>query len=687
MNLSVSALGLKLSDAPITPDSACYRPPDWPPPADWVVSEDAEGNPLSRWGGPYWDFSAWAGYSFKLDFAGGRHGRSVPSLSPENQHIMRLLATWILWGPRGTRSWTHLRNLFYRLRRIVVLCDREGVLASTLTRFPMVLQQVPGLYPGAKERKSILVTLDRLLRAKDQIGFTLIDETGIARLSKAFAGADDEDDVEQTAYIPPRIWTYQVLRLRECLDEFLTHRQQVENCFNFCVDAYAHNFGSLEAALVTKRPLSIHRPFTAQRKGAGARNGRQYHGPFELTARRFGIDALLHKWVLPPRGNIDIRSFSAYLSLVQLAGFSYIANFTLQRREEAAALRADCLMWEQDAVLGHIPVICGETTKTDPDSDARWPTSPSVEVGVDAMTVVMKLRMQCAAVNPEVNCSDDDKANPHLFHTAFEPWACGPGGWRPYSTRPKVPSFLSLMQRYPRLFEPEQLKITEDDLVVARMFTPNLDKGGKFEVGEIWPLAYHQLRRTGAIHMFASGLLSDSSIQVIMKHLTLLQTRYYGQNYSRVRFNKDFEEQTVAARYEVVARQIEALVEGRYVSPLGEQRKQEIVVNLIGTKDFNALVKAGCTGEVSFRETRLGGCTKRGHCDYGGIESAARCAGGDGDKPCRDAIYDRTKQASVERQLKSVERRLDDAQPGSPRQRALQVEAHGLRNYLDVIRK
>lgn len=267
MNLSVSALGLKLSGAPITPDSACYRPPDWPPPADWVVSEDAEGNPLSRWGGPYWDFSAWAGYSFRLDFAGGRHGRSVPSLSPENQHIMRLLATWILWGPRGTRSWTHLRNLFYRLRRIVVLCDREGVLASTLTRFPMVLQQVPGLYPGAKERKSILVTLDRLLRAKDQIGFTLIDETGIARLSKAFAGADDEDDVEQTAYIPPRIWTYQVLRLRECLDEFLTHRQQVENCFNFCVDAYAHNFGSLEAALVTKRPLSIHRPFTAQRKG------------------------------------------------------------------------------------------------------------------------------------------------------------------------------------------------------------------------------------------------------------------------------------------------------------------------------------------------------------------------------------------------------------------------------------
>ncbi|QWE94151.1 hypothetical protein [Cupriavidus sp. EM10] len=159
------------------------------------------------------------------------------------------------------------------------------------------------------------------------------------------------------------------------------------------------------------------------------------------------------------------------------------------------------------------------------------------------------------------------------------------------------------------------------------MFTPNLDKGGKFKVGETWPLAYHQLRRTGGINMFASGLLSDSSIQVIMKHLTLLQTRYYGQNHSRVRFNEDFESLTVTARYEVMARQIEALVKERYVSPLGDGRKREIVVNLVGNKEFNVLVKAGRNGEVSFRETRLGGCTKNGHCDYGGIESIVRCTG------------------------------------------------------------
>ncbi len=685
MSASGYDLVLKLTSAPITPESACYRPPYWPPPNDWIVSEDAQGSPLSRWGDNYWDFSVWAGRSFKLRFAGGRHGRSAPSLSPENQHIMRLLATWIIWGPRGARSWGYVKSCFNHIRRLVVLCDREGILASNLVQFPRVLEKVSGLFPLAGQKRHVLIILDRLLRAKDQIGFSLLDEVGISRLSRAFV-EDGEDEVVQTAYIPPRIWTYQVLRLRKCLDDFLEYRQRVEDCFNFCANAYAHNFGSLEAALAAKARPDTYLPFTAQKQGAGMRTGRQYHGRFELTAQRFGIYALLQEWVRPPKKEtIDIRSFGAYLTLVQSVGLAYIINFTLQRKEEAAESRSDCLLWDPDPVLGRIPVIRGETTKTDPDSDARWPTSPSVEVAVNAMTSIARLRTRCAASHPGVYCSDYDKANPYLYCAAFEPWACSPGR-KLHSTRKNVQNYQFLIQRYPRLFDQEVMRITEDDLVTARMFTPNLDKSGKFKIGETWPLAYHQLRRTVAINMFASGLLSDSSIQVIMKHLTLLQTRYYGRNYSRVRFNEECEGVTVAARYEVLAKQIEVLVEDRYVSPLGEQRKQEIVVNLIGNKDFNALVKASRNGEVSFRETRLGGCTKRGHCDYGGIESVARCAGGDGDRPCRDAIYDRKRQPSVELRLESIERQIEEAQPGSPRQRALQTEARSLRNYLDVIR-
>ncbi|WP_124515852.1 hypothetical protein [Burkholderia ubonensis] len=681
MTISAAEFALKVNNLKVAPDNACYRPPTWPPPRDWVVSEDTQGNAVSLWGDSYWDFSAWAGRILKLDFAGGRHGRSSPPLSHENQHVLRLMTTWVIWGPKGLKAWSTLKNVFNYLRRIVVLCESQGILASELSRFPRVMDQVPGLFVNANERAIILIHLERMQRAKNEIGFSIVDESGITRISKAFAKANEVDeDVEQTAYIPPRIWTYQVQRLRECLDDFLKHKNNIEECYWHSIYVYYEKLRLLNPQAVDTSAPFPHIDFS---KGGELNRAKDKTIDFPPIAQTFGIDELLRKWIVPAENSsYNVRALSAYLSLVQFAGFAYIANFTLQRKEEIAELRAGCLLWEEDSILGRFAVICGETTKTDPDSDARWPASPSVDVAITAMTVVAKMRAQCASHNPKFGCTEYDKICPYLLSSAFEPWNGVKS--RIYSIRGATRTYLAVMNDYPLLFDEKQLTITEKDLTVARMFTPNLSKRGKFQVGNAWPLSYHQLRRTGAVNMFASGLLSDSSIQYIMKHITLLQTRYYGKSHTRVRFNEEYEKVTVSARYEVLAKNIECLVEDRYVSPLGTDRKQEII-NLLSTKDFKTLVKAGKKGEVSFRETRLGGCTKRGHCDYGGIESIARCAGGDGDKPCNDAIFDKTKQPSVQRQLEAVEERLTTAQPNSPRQRSLQAEAQGLRNYLNVV--
>jgi hypothetical protein len=684
MKISTSQLTFKIADTSVAPESECYRPPSWPPPADWIVTEDAEGKPLSRWGDKSWDFSGYAGRTLSLHFNKNRSDRGS-HIRQENEHLLRMLATWLIWGPNGRNSLSFIRGQFNSLRRIVFFCDREGILANDLVRFPKILSQVSRIFPGKQERKVVLATLDRMLRAKDKIGFSLVDEAGLVTLSKTF---DEYEDVEteQTAYIPPRIWIYQINRLRECLDDYIKHKQRIENCFRFCLDAYTINYGSLSKALIQNKPDGTLLPFSPKRgEKASKRSGRPYLGPFELTLQRFGLDSLIRKWVQLQNGAVTIKCFSLYFNLVQTAGRAYITAFTLQRKEEVSELRSDCLIWEQDPTLGPIPIICGETTKTDPDSDARWPTSPCVEVAINAMTSIANLRLQCVVANPMVKCSKYDVTNPLLCNASFEPWASNSTEWQPYSTRPKAQPYQTVLERFPRLFDLEQLRITENDLITARKFTPNLNKRGRFQIGKPWPLAYHQFRRTGAINMFASGLLSDGSIQFVLKHLTLLQTRYYGRNYSRLRFNEEVETATIEARYEVLGRQIESLVESRYVSPLGELRKQEIVISLIGSKDFNALIRAGKMGEVSFRETRLGGCTKKGHCDYGGIESIARCAGGDGDKPCRDAIFDRTKESSAKRQLEGVERRLADTESGSPRSQALRAEANGLRNYLNVI--
>ncbi|MEX3937270.1 hypothetical protein AB4Y32_37005 [Paraburkholderia phymatum] len=76
------------------------------------------------------------------------------------------------------------------------------------------------------------------------------------------------------------------------------------------------------------------------------------------------------------------------------------------------------------------------------------------------------------------------------------------------------------------------LRITQQDRDLARLVTPTLDSG-RFAVGKVWPLAWHQLRRTGTVNMQASGLVSDASLQFQLKHVSRAMSLYYGRGYAR----------------------------------------------------------------------------------------------------------------------------------------------------------
>lgn len=676
MNTPLEHFGLRRNNDWLTSNNPSFRPPSWPPPRDWAVSESRDGKILSRWGDSTWDISPWAGRSMILDFGDGPTRRS-PAIDPRNADLLRLLTTWRIWGTKACNSANGLKSKFLAIRRIFVLCSENGFRASDLMRFPRVLELIPKIIPPS-EYATTLLELHRVWDSREHLGFYLADPSGIKRLSAVIPSRE----IEQTAYIPPRIWTYQVERLRSCIDDYILNKQAVEDCFHFCLDSYIQNFGSIESA--TSGGARHRLPFwTPKKDGYGSRVGCIYHGRFGLTAERFGISELLAKWISRPLSGWEIRSLSTYMSLVQYVGVAYIANFTLQRISEVFSLRNDCLLWESDEKLGRIPIICGETTKTEIDSDARWPTSPSVEAAIDAMRSISRLRMSCASKNPSMNPTEDEKNNPYLFSPTTEPWAGN--RLQEYSIRINPGSYQSICKRYEHLFDKEKLRITDEDLRIARMLTPNLSESRGFAVGRVWPLAWHQLRRTGAVNMFSSGLLSDSSIQFQLKHTSRFMPLYYGRGYSQLLLNEEVERLVVNAMYESMAKKLLIADKDRFISPLGAERKETILTNLIGDKDAKALIAAGRRGEISFRETRVGVCTHRGVCDYGGIESISRCTGGDGYAPCADALYDSEKSVGVEHEITLIEQELQSCQADSPRHKALQAERKGLENYLNVV--
>ena len=525
----------------VTAKSLNYRPPSWPPPRDWPVVIDKNGVVVSRWGDPRWNLAPWAGKPKSLNFGDGddRKGLRAGPLDAENADLMRMIATLLVWGPQAVRAVNSIYTKFYTIRTVVALCSSNGINAARLMHFPKVFEQVPGIIqPGNYE--ATITLLHGLYDARVLLGFTIVDPDGLRRL---VAAAPHHEHV-QTPYIPPRIWLYQVTRLRECLMDFLEHQEEIEACFQFCLNAYIKRFGSLEAALVSFKKGRL--PFESKLS-----NEKDYPGKFIDVAMRFGIADLLAKWVGACQSRFDTRTFSHYFSVVTFAGLAYVCNFTLQRKEEVASLRTSCLLWDEDEKLGRVPIICGETSKTAADSDARWVASPSVEVAIQALSAIAHLRMICDRANPAIQPTATDQRDPYLASTATEPWGRGLGRARPYNIR-CVTHSVGELTNGGMLFEPERMKITAEDLAVARRLTPNLPED-EFAVGKVWPLAWHQYRRTGAVNMFASADISDSTMQQQMKHSTRLMTLYYGRNHGRLHLNKKVQTAVVMAMYQAQA--------------------------------------------------------------------------------------------------------------------------------------
>lgn len=679
MKFNKANFGLAIKCPFVTPESENFRPLSWPPASDWPVMIDANGDVVSRYGDPIWRLDPWAKKAECLNFLGSR-SKSQAQVSPQNVELLKIITAWWIWGPKGVRNAGTLVSKFVQIKKIFVLCSSNGILVSDLGRFPVIAEQIAEIVPPSHSG-GLLTLLHDLYQNKETLGFTVLDRIGLIRLEATLSS----QQYKQTPYIPPRIWTYQVNRLRACLDDFLENREKIEKCYEFCISAYTKNWGSLEAA-TRSRSDGKKSPFS-QPKNRISKSGYVFHGPFKLTAERFEIDELLLRWVGSP-GETELNSsvdiLSTYLSLVRLAGLAYILNFSLMRIAEGESLRADCLNAEKDPRFGDIYVLRGVTTKTIDDDDACWPTSPSTRIAVQAMACIARMQQICATARHSAKMNAEDLRNPFLNQRNLEPWSRASAAHIKLSKR-RQNYDVSIMRRFPGLFERAQMQVTADDLKIARLITPTLDPE-KFAVGKIWPLAWHQLRRTGAVNMRASGLISDASLQYLLKHANRAMALYYGQGYSQLRLNDVARTLYVQTMYEMLGKEFARLLTDEFVSPHGNKRKIEIV-RLIEPSDANKLTLLAKNGQLACRDILLGYCMNREPCPHGGIDSVAHCGGGDTGTPCADVLYDRDKAEKVKILESILDERLAKATKESPLQLSLLAQKRSIRNYENTTKK
>ena len=664
-----SQLGLAVKTPyPNFPASQSYRPPSWPPPRDWVCVEDKDGKPVSRWGDPVWDLSPWAGSKLLLNFGDGPKliSRSI-EIDRQNADLFRIAITWRVWGFRGIRAVGTIKQSCLVLKPVFAICSRNKILASDLYRYPKVVDELAEIISKSTFDK-LITELDTLNNAKELIGFTILDAAGIARLKTFNPGYTSS----QTEYIPPRIWAYQVKRLNEFIVDYMRHREKIEECYKFCIDAYLKS-NIKERSYKKGEGSTYHLPFSGEKP---------LYGTFLETAERFGIKDTLEKWVsVSPKKGINI--ISIYLTMASYVGLAYTLNFTLARVSEGMHLRFNCLRWHDDDVYGRIPLVEGKTSKTTQSDSALWVASPSVEQAISVMQSVANLRSDSATLK-------DQTENIFLINFTPDPWTRMS---KNLLLRPKGYPYSEFIERNPLLFKQDQILVTEEDLKIAIAATPTINKS-KFMVGKPWPFAWHQLRRTGAVNMFSSGEISDTSIQLQLKHLSPVMTQFYGRGHTTLNLNEEVQSLIVNAQYEAMGQMLAKTNSDRFISPFGSEHKERLIsdfgskepVNLISTDKVAQYQKAARAQKINFRVTAVGACMKNGRCEGDGFSALGDCAGGDGKAPCANALFDRNRADANKTRLEMVIKQIELERPDTPRYRHLEQERRGLENYFAYIK-
>lgn len=670
--MKIDLLGLQLDSPLAHPGARNFRPPSWPPPPDWAPIVDKHGNAQCVYADSVWPLDVWAGSALKINFGDGVTARA--RMDPKNAALLRQCATWFMWGPRGCKTASLLMTKVYLVKRLFAACSKAEIVATDLRRFDRIIDQIAASLPPSMFGYAISIFHD-LLAAREELGFCLLDQAGIARLSRL----SPKHEPRQTPYIPPRIWSYQVTRMHECLQDFERNRTRIEDCFDFCVNAYAKNFGTLKLAMEGGRDR-YRLPFSK----LDFISKYEYLGVFKETAARFGLVELFEKWVGPLSDDgekYQINKFSSYLDVVSTAALSYIINFSLMRVEEAWGLRSDCVLVEQDENFGVIYMLRGQTTKTSKDSDARWPVTKSVLLAVECASHIASLRMKCARESSHSRVTLDDEKNPYLFSFQYEPWS--QGRRHSYQMRPVIKSYGGILKNFPRLLDSSAISLSDEDVRVARLITPDLDDVA-FQVNRPWSFAWHQLRRTGAVNMLSSEMVDETSLQVLLKHQSRVMSLYYGRNHSRLALSEATRRLILQAMYEEIARSVKNLSLPQFVSPNGLNRK-DAIINFISESDSRSIEKSARKGRVNARRIRAGFCVNHSPCPYGGVESIAHCLGADdGSKGCPDLMVDVTKVEDMRRYESVVNSQLMVVDPESPRHKSLRNEKLAIERFYAI---
>lgn len=580
-----------------------YESADTQPKPDFVVSRKKNGDSLSFYSDEIWDFTSYSASGRRLVLYFFRWCGGSPT---ERQR--KLVNEWkfflfcIIWLRSGSPlSIGTINNYSNQLKALTKYCSDRGIdsMREVLSNEDKLssFNALDATVHKCELTVSILRHLFKL--GKNITGLNIPKNSSFSRLNSAI---DHHNKYirQQHPPIPSKIFSELLKKLQKEIEDFFSVSTSIFSLARECALDPTYGRGWKYETERADR-LKIPRSATFE-EALISHNLKTY---------------FIEKGLVP-----STLGLTRALSEVQTVCTLIIKAYSGMRDGECNLLKVNCLNVVIENEKKHY-IINGYVTKNNHGipAPAKWVTNSQASIAIEcaksiAITIYENSQLPHAKIN------SDDR---FLFVSAA--YLLSLVGEQDYINTGKIytPKRLYL-SAYKSLMERVTPIIDEDSIIEVEKIDPWREWRSKkeFAIGNFWPLTGHQLRRSLALYASRSGLVSLPSLRRQLQHLTEEMTRYYASgstfavNFigdSKLHFGVEYqksqsESQALSYLVNVLLSNDDLLgAHGAWLNVDGEKNRRALVTNREQT------LEKFKKGQLSYKETVLGGCTKAGACD------------------------------------------------------------------------
>lgn len=570
------------------------------PPDDFVVSRRRDGSVASTYGELSWNLSAYhpEEQPNTLNFAYWSTGvmtQAREQLVRETRYLLFLLM-WMRVGP--PLSLGTLRNYLTVVNALAEYSEHEScrirdLLGDEQCLWSFVENRCSGWQ--TETLGSLLPLLAKL--GHDQLGFEMVGDKLLQAIRTR--GRQYRTTLKQHAPIPTRIYSEIIAELLNVLSEWKPVAEDMLLLMQTCAEDPRLGRSADQQHIISKQSNI---PYVN-------------HPPLKQLLNRTCHDYFSDKAVPP-----DVKSLSSLITEIQVAAKLTIQTFTGMRDDEAISLPYHCL--ETTVSNGKIHyIVLGRTTKLNNGriKRTRWVTNQDGYHAIRLAQQIADAIYEVFAISPQQVVH---RTNDHPLFVSVSYLGLAGKSLKPEGSRFRPGSiYLERMKRLRSRLEPV---IKDSDIVELEHIDPHRAwrSEEKFQVGQPWRFTSHQLRRSLALYAQRSGLVSLPSLRRQLQHITNEMSRYYAKGST---FAKDFigsdkthfgrewqdmEPESAALSYILNVLLSNDVLFGGHANWVEHRLKGS---NGIMT-DRSATLLRFKKGEISYKETPIGGCTSMGEC-------------------------------------------------------------------------